>query len=77
MTEDGKLVVAGPFKKKEKSYRGIFILNTADSTEVQRLLNSDPSIKEGLLEAEIYGWYGSAALCEYLEASDKIWKLRP
>lgn len=77
MVEDGKLVVAGPFSRNEKSYRGIFILDTTDSTEVQRLLNSDPSINEGLLEAEVYGWYGSAALREYLEASDKVWRLKP
>ena len=77
MVENGKLIVAGPMAKNEKTYRGIFILDTTDSTEVNDLLNADPSIKEGLLEAEIYGWYGSAALREYLDASDKIWKLKP
>ena len=77
MVENGKLIVAGPMAKNEKTYRGIFILDTTDSTEVNNLLNADPSIKEGLLEAEIYGWYGSAALREYLDASDKIWKLKP
>jgi len=77
MVEDGKLIVAGPLSKNEKTYRGIFILDATDSTEVKNLLNSDPSIKESILEAEIFGWYGSAALREYLEASDKIWKINP
>lgn len=77
MVKNGKLIVAGPMAKNEKTYRGIFILDTTDSTEVSDLLNADPSIKEGLLEAEIYGWYGSAALPVYLEASEKIWKLKP
>ena len=77
MVKNGKLIVAGPMAKNEKTYRGIFILDTPDSTEVNDWLNADPSIKEGLLEAEIYGWYGSAALREYLDASDKIWKQKP
>jgi len=38
------------------------------------LLETDPAIKEGLLEADLYSWYGSAALPLYLDASDKIWK---
>lgn len=77
MVEDGKLVVAGPLSKNEKTYRGIFILDTTDQEEVKKLLQNDPTIKEGILEAEIFGWYGSAALREYLEAADKIWKLQP
>ncbi len=28
-------------------------------------------------DPELYNWYGSAALPEYLEASDRIWKINP
>ncbi len=30
-----------------------------------------------LLDVELFLWYGSAALSEYLPASDKIWKAQP
>jgi hypothetical protein len=40
-------------------------------------LESDPAVKENLLAAEIYKWYGSAALPQYLPDSDKIWKVKP
>lgn len=78
MVNDGKLVVAGPMGKNDKTYRGIFILNDPGTEEeVRQRLMSDPAIKAGLLEAEVYQWYGSAALPEYLPASDKVWKSKP
>ncbi|RPH33322.1 MAG: hypothetical protein EHM93_05760 [Bacteroidales bacterium] len=73
----GKLIVAGPLGKNEKTYRGIFILNITSLDEAKELLQTDPAIKENILEAELYNWYGSAALSEYLETSDKIWKTNP
>ena len=78
LTQEGKLVVAGPLGQNENSYRGIFILNNIDSAEEARgLLLTDPAIKSGLLNFEIFTWYGSAALPEYLSVSDKIWKVSP
>ncbi|HET6243737.1 MAG TPA: hypothetical protein VFF35_04375 [Bacteroidia bacterium] len=77
LVEKGLLVVAGPIGKNENSYRGIFILNVTTFEDANELLQTDPAIKERLLEAEIYKWYGSAALPEYLKASDEIWKLKP
>lgn len=72
-----KLVVAGPLGKNDKTYRGIFILNTIDFEEAKELLQADLAIKESLLDYDIYKWYGSAALPEYLKESDKIWKKKP
>ena len=73
-----KLIVAGPFEKNENSYRGIFILNNIKSIEeAKELLQTDPAIKIGLLAYEIFTWYGSAALSQYLPFSDKIWKSNP
>lgn len=77
MVEAGKLILAGPLEKNEKDYRGIFILNASSIEEADKIVQKDPAIKEGLLEAELYKWYGSAALPEYLETSDKIWKVQP
>lgn len=70
----GKLVVAGPLKKNDKSYRGIFILNVKTTEEAVTLLETDPAIKEKLLEAEIFQWYGSAALPVYLPIHEQIEK---
>lgn len=76
LVKEGKLIVAGPLGKNEKTYRGIFILNNLKSMEeAKALLQTDLAIKNGLLDYEIFTWYGSAALPEYLPASDKIWKL--
>jgi uncharacterized protein YciI len=77
LVKENKLIVAGPLGKNENSYRGIFILNVTTLEEANELLQTDPAIKENLLEADLYLWYGSAALSEYLKTSDKIWKNRP
>ncbi|MCF6131870.1 YciI family protein [Flavobacterium wongokense] len=69
-----QLVVAGPFGKNDKDMRGLFILNVKTVEKAEKLLESDPAIKEKFLKAELYPWYGSAALQEYLDASDKVWK---
>ena len=78
LVKEKKLIVAGPLGKNEHNYRGIFILNNIQSEEeVKDLLQTDPAIKNGLLDYEIFTWYGSAALPEYLPVSDKIWKSKP
>tara|TARA_R110002051_G_scaffold324750_1_gene423434 strand:+ start:1035 stop:1493 length:459 start_codon:yes stop_codon:yes gene_type:complete len=75
LVKEKKLIVAGPMGKNDKSYRGIFILDVATLEEANTLLETDPAIKAKFLEPELYVWYGSAALSEYLEASDKVWKI--
>ena len=75
MVEAGKLVVAVPIGANDKNYRGIFILNESDMEKAKILLATDPAIKAKFLDYDIFPWYGSAALSEYLEASDKVWKV--
>lgn len=78
LADAGQLIVAGPLGRNDREYRGIFILDNLDSRrEAEALLDTDPAIKIGLLDYEIFDWYGSAALPEYLPHSDKIWKLKP
>lgn len=77
LVDEGKMIVAGPLGKNELSYRGIFIMDLSDVEEVRRIMQSDPAIAAGLLDVELISWYGSAALGEYLPASDKIWKKKP
>lgn len=77
LVEEGQLIVAGPLAVNDNHYRGIFILDAGTMEEARLLLQGDPAIKEGLLDADLYKWYGSAALPLYLDASDKIWKQQP
>ncbi|MFA6261962.1 MAG: hypothetical protein WC760_10870 [Bacteroidia bacterium] len=77
LVAENKLVVAGPLGKNKNSYRGIFILNNLNSIEeANAMMQTDPAIKSGILNYDIYSWYGSAALPEYLPFSDKIWKTK-
>ena len=76
LEKEGKLIVAGPLQKNEQSYRGIFILNVADVVEAKKLLDSDPAVHAGLLDAEVYGWYGSAALPVFKNQMDYVSKYR-
>jgi uncharacterized protein YciI len=74
LADEGKLIVAGPLKKNDKNYRGIFILNVKTIEEANALLLTDPAVKEKLFEVEVFEWYGSAALPEYLKIQEKIEK---
>lgn len=75
MVAINKLVVAGPIEKNENTYRGIFILDVKTFEEAEKLLEDDPAVREKLLAADMYKWYGSAALPAYLEASEKVTKI--
>jgi uncharacterized protein YciI len=74
LAEAGKLIVAGPLKKNEKSYRGIFIFDVKSIEEANKYLITDPAVKEKLLDAELFEWYGSAALPLYLKNHELIEK---
>jgi len=69
-----KLLVAGPMVKNDNNYRGIFILAVSSKEKAKELLGKDKAISENFLEAVYYDWYGSAALGEYLNSADKVWK---
>lgn len=78
LVKEGKIIVAGPLGKNENKYRGIFILNNIKTVEeAKELLQTDLAIKNQILDYDIFTWYGSAALPEYLPFSEKIWKLNP
>lgn len=77
MVANNQLVVAGPLGRNENHYRGIFILNLTDMDAARELLQTDPAIQGGLLAADLYPWYGSAVLGEYLKYTDKVTKTKP
>jgi uncharacterized protein YciI len=74
LVKEGKLTVAGPFEKNDKTYRGLFIFNVPTIEEAKALVVTDPTVKAGIFDVEYYQWYGSAALPAYLETSEKISK---
>ncbi len=74
LVKAGKLIVAGPFGKNDKNYRGLFILNAKNPEEASEILKTDPAIRDQWLEAQMTPWYGSAGLPEYLKVTDYIWK---
>ena len=74
LAEIGKLVAAGPIKKNDKDYEGIFILNVKTIEEAKVLLETDPAIQTKMLDTELFQWYGSAALPLYLKYHDNIKK---
>lgn len=76
LAKEGKLIVAGPFMKNERNYRGIYIFNTSSIEEAKEFVATDPAVQSNLLEAELTIWYGSAALQETLKIHDKIAKTK-
>jgi len=74
LAESKQLIVAGPFKKNDSDFRGLFILNVSTVEEANKLLETDPAIKADLLLPVLYPWYGSAALPIYLDSIDKVSK---
>lgn len=74
LAKEGKLIIAGPFIKNNRNYRGIYIFNTASIEEALELVKTDPAISSNLLEAELSLWYGSAALQETNKIHEKIAK---
>ncbi len=77
LADSGHLIIAGPLMKNEKKYRGIFVLTENDLKKAESLLATDPAIMVGLLDFELFNWYGAAALSTYLETQKKITKINP
>lgn len=76
LAEEGKLVVAGPFMKNERNYRGIFIFNVKTVEEAQTLVETDPAVKAKIFEVELTPWYSSAALMGISKTHDKVAKTK-
>ncbi len=74
LAKEGKLVVAGPFGKNDRNYRGIFIFNVTTVEEANALVETDPAVKAKIFEAEMTPLYCTAALMAIPEAHDKIAK---
>ena len=74
LADERKLVVAGPFGKNDKSWRGLYIFNVATIEEAEKLVALDPAVKAGIFIADLTPWYGSAAMMVVTETHKRIEK---
>lgn len=74
LAAENNLVVAGPIGKNDKTYRGIFVLNTASKEEAEKMVQTDPAVQAKVFDAEYYPWFASAALQETLGIHNKLQK---
>ena len=76
LANEGKLAIAGPFGKNDKSYRGLYIFNVATIEEAQKLVELDPAVKAGVFVPDLTPWYGTAAVLVVNDTHKKIEKPR-
>jgi uncharacterized protein YciI len=74
LADGGKLAVAGPFGKNDKTFRGLYIFNVPTIEEAEKLVVLDPAVKAGVFVPDMTLWYGSAALMSTNEIHKKIQK---
>lgn len=74
LADEGKLAVAGPFGKNDKSYRGLYIFNVATIEEAEKLVVLDPAVKAGVFVPDLTLWYGSAAMMVVSDTHKRIEK---
>lgn len=74
LADEGKLAVAGPFGKNDKSYRGLYIFNVATIEEAEKLVILDPAVKAGVFVPDLTLWYGSAGMMVVNDTHKKIEK---
>ncbi|GIL05772.1 MAG: hypothetical protein BroJett031_22920 [Betaproteobacteria bacterium] len=75
LSQDGKLVLAGPFDGVD-GWRGLFVFAVNDIEEARQLAASDPVLAKGEMVAEYHKYYGSAALMLVREIHEKLAKKR-
>ena len=56
LSKEGKLVMAGPIGVDD-DLRGIFLMNCADSTEVENFVKTDSAVITGRLVMKYYPWW--------------------
>jgi uncharacterized protein YciI len=74
LADEGKLAVAGPFGKNDKSYRGLYIFNVATIEEAEKLVMLDPAVQAGVFVPDLTPWYGTAAMMVINDTHKRIQK---
>ncbi len=73
LASEGKLALAGPLDGKD-GWRGLFIIAVSKIEDAQKLVETDPVIKEGEMVAEYHTYYGSAGLMQVNDIHRKVQK---
>lgn len=58
LSEDGKLIVAGPFEQAG-DHRGLLIFDVETVEEALKLESEDPAVEAGRLSMEAFYWWGA------------------
>jgi uncharacterized protein YciI len=58
LAQEGKIIMAGPIGV-ENDIQGIFLMNCADSAEVERIVRTDTAVITGRLVMEYYPWWSA------------------
>jgi uncharacterized protein YciI len=74
LANEGKLAIAGPFEKNDKTFRGLYIFAVSTIEEAEKLVVLDPAVKAGVFVPDLTLWYGSAALMATNDIHKKIQK---
>jgi uncharacterized protein len=74
LADEGKLAVAGPFGKNDRTYRGLYVFNVANVDDAEKLVVLDPAVKAGVFVYELTPWYATAALMATPELHKKLEK---
>lgn len=59
LVAQGKIIMAGPMGRGSGDLQGIFIMDCADSTEVQQFVSTDTAVQTGRLIMEYYPWWSA------------------
>jgi len=74
LADQGKLAVAGPFGKNDRSYRGLYIFAVSTIEEAEALVQLDPAVKAGVFVPELTPWYASAGMMVVNDTHKRITK---
>ncbi len=77
LADEGKLAVAGPFGKNDKTYRGLYVFAVPTIEEAEKLVVMDPAVKAGVFVPEMTLWYATAALMETPRIHKTLEKPKP
>jgi uncharacterized protein YciI len=61
LSQEGKLVLAGPFTD-DGALRGMFVFRVASLAEAQALCDTDPAVQAGRLKVDLHPWYSARGI---------------
>lgn len=72
LSDEGKMVLAGPFGDSGGDWRGLFVFAVDDIDAAKALVATDPVIINGEMVADYHKWYGPAAAMLLGDLHEKV-----